>query len=700
MNTLAQKACALIFITGLSCAQESTFIGGDAQGPTSSDVNTQPEKKGVGIPEGFDKQSGVLTFEASKLVEASFDLNLNRLEASTEFSLENEYSDKTEMHKQKSRNKRMQLATQGTDGMLKVDLFDQTKDRGAVDILLVVDNSRSMKEEHQNLSTKLSSLLAKIEDTRWHIGITSTDVSDGCDIDVINYKQADAVDRFKQQINKLGTNGDGNEQGIYRAVNGLTCNGSNWLRDDAVLAILFVSDEDNCSRQGSGCRPEAWSNISFLTDYIENDLGREIGADTGFYGIFWHPDQNCQTGENRGYQYKELINYKAEKYNVSAASRWGSICSSNYSSTLESISQGISYQLDTSWELTAPPEPGSLMVSIILDEGTEVDVDQNAYSLKGSIITFEANTVPPLGSQIKASYVTGKTPKFEKVALDYEAATETIEVFINEQPLDKNDYMVSDNNIIFSQAPEDNAKVRITYKENMPLDKTYRISGTPKKADQIRVTINDEDTTDFNYNALTRDITFTNPPNDGAEVAIMYVNIDGPKLSYMVPFAGDNPRNFALYDGDRPIDFELTDLGEIIIKSSEHEDGKTLVLTYDVDNEDAQVFTLPHEPIKDSLKVETNADFCNQTADYILDGYTVKSACKITEDLLVILQYNYLDSRREFSIPGDLDLSRQDVEVLINGARISSFTISGTLLGLKETPEIGAKVELRYGLQR
>ena len=47
------------------------------------------------------------------------------------------------------------------------------------------------------------------------------------------------------------------EQGAKRAVQGLTCD-NNWLRNDSTVAVLIVSDEDNCSLTGGsfGCKEE------------------------------------------------------------------------------------------------------------------------------------------------------------------------------------------------------------------------------------------------------------------------------------------------------------------------------------------------------------------------------------------------------------------------------------------------------------
>lgn len=686
----------VIYLIACSCAQESTFTSD--RGKESNDMN--PEQKGIGvdIPDALDTQSGVLKFEASKLVEASYDLSFDRLESSTDFALELIYSDRSEMHKQKSRNLITQLATQGTDGIKKQDLFDQKKDRGAVDILLVVDNSRSMAEEQKNLSTKLAALLSKIEDTRWNIGITSTDVADACDIDVISYTQTDAVEAFKNQINQLGIQGDGNEQGIYRAVNGLKCNDGNWLREDAVLAILFVSDEDNCSRDGSDCRRKAWNDINYLTEYVEGELSREVGKKTGFYGIFWHPDQSCQTGENKGYQYARLIDYKADAYSVAADTRWGSICSDDYTSTLESISRGISYQLDTSWELSARPEAESLEISLILKDGTKQMVTSDAYTLSGKTVTFAPEMAPPLGSKIKANYLTGRTPKFDSLTLKQKPAEGTIRVYINDTLLDEEQYTIVDDTLEFLMTPEDNAKIKVSFLEDTPLDIKFAINGDPKEPSQIEVKVNSERAYNFTYKENDKAIVFQNPPEDGASVEISYVNIDGPKLAYNVPLMGENPSNFSLFYGDEPIAFTMSENKDIVITADEHVNERVLTLVYEVDNEVSQQITLPKTPLDGSVSIETDSSICNRLEDYEIDGAIITTRCTITQRIEAAIHYDYLDTRNVFQLSSDLSLNETNIEVFVDGVKTKQFTLSENTLTLKKVPVLGSSIEVHYGV--
>ncbi|MBC7660110.1 MAG: hypothetical protein H7249_10405 [Chitinophagaceae bacterium] len=98
---------------------------------------------------------------------------------------------------------------------------------GILDLLLVIDNSGSMTEEQQNLSSKLSPLLYYLKDSDWRIGVVTTDPKDGCLRGLISKGDANSSELFTNAVN-AGIKGSGNERGILQAVAGLKgeCNPS------------------------------------------------------------------------------------------------------------------------------------------------------------------------------------------------------------------------------------------------------------------------------------------------------------------------------------------------------------------------------------------------------------------------------------------------------------------------------------------
>jgi hypothetical protein len=162
-----------------------------------------------------------------------------------------------------------------------------------IDILFVIDNSGSMREEQDSLAANFNRFINVLNNIEGglpnvHIGVVSTDIgagpygimgctgngdngilqnapSDGTcnppsDLFIIdtanedgsrstNYAGGDLASTFSC-IAKLGTTGCGFEQpleAVQRALNGSNAQNNGFLRDDAFLAVIIISDEDDCS---------------------------------------------------------------------------------------------------------------------------------------------------------------------------------------------------------------------------------------------------------------------------------------------------------------------------------------------------------------------------------------------------------------------------------------------------------------------
>ncbi|MDF1563520.1 MAG: hypothetical protein P1V51_10780 [Deltaproteobacteria bacterium] len=279
---------------------------------------------------------------------------------------------------------------------IQVDVFFQKTVR-KVDILWVVDNSCSMVEEQSKLSTNFGSFINDLASADppvdYHLGIITTDASSeggalrplatnsslryiecnnngGSTCNVPN-----EVSAFQQTVN-VGSNGGALEKGLLAAHLALvdpmksTLN-AGFLRDDAALYVIFVSDEGDAScspltPQPSGTDKTACNFFPFCscgntasgygdTDYYVRffeglkGYGNEgLVAVAGIVGTENTPvtigGENwlgCRATDGSG------TAYYAPRY-VDVANRTGgittSICESDYSTALEALGFAVSGQ--------------------------------------------------------------------------------------------------------------------------------------------------------------------------------------------------------------------------------------------------------------------------------------------------------------------------------------------------------------------
>ena len=205
-----------------------------------------------------------------------------------------------------------------------------------IDILFVVDNSASMAEEQASLQQNFNrfiNVLSNIEGglPNVHVGVISTDVgagpftiSDcsgngdngtlqntprgpGCNppagrfisdigqLDgsrVTNYT-GDLADAFNC-IAHLGTHGCGFEQpleSMRRALNGSNNRNAGFLRPGAFLAIIFITDEDDCSTKDT-----QMFNPSPSLNSVDGPLGPLSSFRCFDFGVKCMPDTPRQTG--------------------------------------------------------------------------------------------------------------------------------------------------------------------------------------------------------------------------------------------------------------------------------------------------------------------------------------------------------------------------------------------------------------------
>ena len=412
---------------------------------------------------------------------------------------------------QDTRDVRQVQVKQGSSGSNNNQSYNVTA-MGIVDIVLVVDNSGSMKEEQTNLSSRMSPLLSAIKDSDWRIMVVSTDANNEYFRGPISKSTFNAEGVFARYVMDAGVNGSGVERPILRAVDALKWRpflAGSWLRPNSTVAVVILTDEDNChidNERGYGCAGFADAGGSYLTNYLSSI--RKVGTDARVYGIFWHPSQaqaQCATALKQASIIAEVVQQ--------TGGTWGSICDADYSATLSKISNDVAKILKADFVLSSTPDAGTFRMTVNGQAWTD-------YKLLGRNVNFTRN--PPVGANVRVEYRSGAsgvvTNRFD---FPEAPAGGVINATIGGQAVNGVTYDASTGKAVFSQMPPDGSTILMSYKVDSPLKTTFEIA---PDADLrfLKVFVNGAilDQSLYSYNSKTGAITFKQAPVESAAIRV------------------------------------------------------------------------------------------------------------------------------------------------------------------------------------
>ncbi len=284
-----------------------------------------------------------------------------------------------------------------------VDIFYQNP-TDAVDILMVIDNSGSMQPYQSELSTNFSQFLTYFieADVDYHIAAVSTDVmnEEAGEIrgQIITPETPNAETAFSNIVN-VGVTGAATEMGLEAAYMALTeplvstANGD-FLRDEAMLSIIFVSDEEDYSPLP-------------VNDYINafRDIKGQRSRDVfNASSLVVTREAECDAWSTRGDRYIDV----AEQ----TSGVLGSICSEDFGSIVTDLSLNTSRLRDTFY-LSREPDASTLQVTVN-DELIDCDAGawtfarvEDEYGEEQPSILFDRLQMPPSDSQLAVRYYEG-----------------------------------------------------------------------------------------------------------------------------------------------------------------------------------------------------------------------------------------------------------------------------------------------------
>lgn len=301
------------------------------------------------------------------------------------------------------------------------DVFYQL-DAGAVDILLVVDNSCSMQPYQQELANNFDSFLTYfIEgDVDYQIGVTTTTVTvpdpygscTSSDIaaiptvgtlvnnTVVNVDTANASQVFSDLVN-VGICGSGIEMGLEAGLHVLENPNAGLLRDDAYLSVIYVSDEQDAS-------PMPVNDYINAMRAVKDPVARQVYNASSLVVTDASSCDATQlaSGATLGTRYIDVAE-QSDGIQVN-------ICAENFASIVTDLSLNSS-RLNDVFFLNDTPDVDTLVVTIDSENfAAEVACDSEDYpwiyeeiDLNGTIqptIRFQRDKLPPVAAKISVEY--------------------------------------------------------------------------------------------------------------------------------------------------------------------------------------------------------------------------------------------------------------------------------------------------------
>ncbi len=309
------------------------------------------------------------------------------------------------------------LSGEGQISPTVTDTFQQVPTPQA-DVLFVIDNSGSMSEEQSSLGNNLASFLqfAQQQNIDFHIGVTTTDVdSSGArgrfvsgpnnQVNgmprVLDPQTPNLITVFRSFVNQ-GTNGSGSERGLeaaYLALSDPLINTHNagFLRTDAALAVIVVSDEEDYSNR----------QVTFYDNFFRNIKGFGNSSMFSFSAVVGIQPGGCNgSGGSADY---------GARYVQTANTTGGvveSICAANWGQTLANIGLN-SFGLRRQFTLSSQPVPVTIAVTVngqpVPSTGAGGQVNWT-YDQSTNSINFTASAVPQPGATITVTYTVACLP--------------------------------------------------------------------------------------------------------------------------------------------------------------------------------------------------------------------------------------------------------------------------------------------------
>lgn len=300
-----------------------------------------------------------------------------------------------------------------------------------IDILWVIDNSGSMETSQNALASNFQAFIERFNQSNYdfRMAVTTTEawekqfhtnstkalIKDGAVLQtnpkIETHSGVFVMDKNTANINsvfstniKQGTLGNGDERAFESFKQTLLETGNSaFRRDEAFLAVIIVSDEEDFSGSSEFDFENASKNYSvqsyadFLSTFTKSSVyGKNFSVST-----ISVPDAACKTQLSTDGFLRKISSRLPELADLTGGVK-GSLCS-NFGETLELISDSI-IQLSAVFKLSREPQPDTIAISV---DGVPVQQDATngwTYNASDLTITFHGTSVPGANANIQIDF--------------------------------------------------------------------------------------------------------------------------------------------------------------------------------------------------------------------------------------------------------------------------------------------------------
>ena len=271
---------------------------------------------------------------------------------------------------------------EGVYETIAIDSFEQDGMMGS-DILFVIDNSGSMCGNQTQLANNFDTFINILSASGYDYQIAFITTDDSRFVgDIITPLTPDPVGEAASQISGIGCHGSAHEKGMDMSmaatgISGDAGPGSDFLRDDTKLVVIYLSDEDDFSTTSPTTMATRLNSLKSSADFV---VAHAVAGDV---------PAGCTSngGAQAGRDYHDLVNMTGGTFL--------SICAEDWGTPMEELARES--LAVTAFYLTGRPIESTISAEVdgVISTDWSYDVGLNA-------VIF--SVIPPDGATIDITY--------------------------------------------------------------------------------------------------------------------------------------------------------------------------------------------------------------------------------------------------------------------------------------------------------